>query len=213
VEDFAAFARRNDITLSIAHTNANFDDVMRAFDLGFRHVTHFYSLTPTVVREKGFRIAGVIEAAYYLDDIDVEIIADGCHLPDALLKLIRKIKGTAHVALITDAMRAAGQDVTESFLGSAEDPNPVVIEDGVAKLLSREAFAGSIATADRLLRTMVQSGTPLCDAVRMLTENPVRMMGIKERIGALREGYAADLCLFDENIEIKAVFKNGRKVV
>ena len=148
-----------------------------------------------------------------MDGMDVEIIADGCHLPPSLLKLILKVKGVKHVALVTDSMRAAGQDVQESFLGSAEDPLPVVIEDGVAKLLSREAFGGSIATTDRLIRTMRGIGVSLCDAVAMVTENPVRMLGIEKKIGRIAEGYAADLCVFDENIKIAAVVKSGRQVI
>lgn len=211
--EFASFAKERGIALSIAHSNADFDTVVGAFSLGYKHATHFYSGMSSVSRHKGFRVAGVVEAGYYLEDMDVEIIADGCHLPPSLLKLILKSKGVAHVSLITDAMRAAGQDVTESYLGSSEDPLPVVIEDGVAKLLSREAFGGSIATTDRLLRTMLGIGVPLCDAVTMLTENPVRMLGIGEKIGRIARGYKADLCLFDEDVQIKAVIKGGRQVV
>lgn len=212
VEDFAKYASEKGIVLSIAHSDADFDTVVQAYDLGFRHVTHLYSGMSTVSRKKGFRIAGVVEAAYYLDGMDVELIADGCHLPNSLLKLAVKSKGVKHVALITDAIRAAGENVTESYLGDESDPTPVVIEDGVAKLLSREAFGGSIATTDRLLKTILGAGVSLCDGVKMLTENPVRMMGIKEKIGKIEQGYAADLCVFDENIEISAVFKQGEIV-
>lgn len=211
--EFAAFAKERGFAISIAHSNADFDTVEAAFAMGYTHVTHFYSGVSSVSRQKGFRVAGIVEAGYYLDGMDVEIIADGCHLPPSLLKLILKTKGVEHVALVTDSMRAAGQDVQESFLGSAEDPLPVVIEDGVAKLLSREAFGGSIATADRLIRTMRGIGVPLCDAVAMMTENPVRMLGIKKKIGRIAVGYAADLCVFDENVEIAAVVKSGRRVV
>lgn len=212
-EEFAAFAQANGITLSIAHSNADFDTVLGAMAQGYRHATHLYSGMSSVTRHNGFRVAGVVEAAYYADDMDVEIIADGCHLPPSLLKLIVKSKGINHVALITDAMRAAGQNVTESYLGSKEDPTPVIIEDGVAKLPSRDAFGGSIATTDRLVRTMLSCGIELAQAVRMVTRTPVRMMGIKQKIGELRQGYRADLCVFDENINIKAVFKDGLQVV
>jgi N-acetylglucosamine-6-phosphate deacetylase len=211
--EFAAFAKERGIMLSIAHSNADFDTVEGAFAQGYTHATHFYSGPSSVTRCHGFRVAGVVEAGYYLEDMDVEIIADGCHLTPSLLKLILKVKGVEHVALITDAMRAAGQDVQESYLGSAEDPLPVVIEDGVAKLLSREAFGGSVATTDRLIRTMRGIGVSLCDAVAMVTQNPVRMLGIKDNIGQIAVGYRADLCVFDEDIRISAVIKNGRRVV
>ena len=213
VERFADFAHKNGITLSIAHTNASFEQVLYAYDIGFRHITHFYSCTSTVWREKGFRVAGVIEAAYYLDDMNVELIADGKHLPNSLLKLITKLKKTENINLCTDSIRAAGQDVTESFLGTAEDPTPVIIEDGVAKLPSREAFGGSIATTDRLVRTMMGVGVSLTDAVKMVTVNPLRMMNVGANKGELKTGYDADICLFDDDINVKQVFIGGKKMI
>jgi N-acetylglucosamine-6-phosphate deacetylase len=207
--EFAKYMAQNGVTVSIAHTDATFEQTVNAFEGGFKHITHFYSCTSTVKREKGFRIAGVIEAGYYLNDMNVEIIADGCHLPQSLLKLIVKVKGTDRVMLVTDAMRAAGQDVKESYLGAKSDPMPVVIEDGVAKLLSREAFGGSIATADRLVRTMLGVGVSMSDAIKMITVNPVKMMNVNKKIGKIEKGYIADLCLFDENVNVKKVFKRG----
>ena len=159
--EFADYAVKNGITLSIAHSDADFDTVLKAYDWGYRHITHLYSCTSSIVRRNGFRVAGVLEAAYYIDGMNVEIIADGCHLPTSLLKYVAKFKDTSRIALITDAMRAAGENTERSFLGSADDPLPVIIEDGVAKLTDRSAFGGSIATADRLIKTMVGAGIPL----------------------------------------------------
>ena len=212
-KEFADFANKNGITLSIGHSDADFDTVVKAFDWGFRHITHFYSGCSSVVRREGFRVAGVVEAGYYLDDMNVEIIADGCHLPPSLLKLIVKTKGADHVALITDSMRAAGQTSGESYLGSKEEPMPVVIEKGVAMLLTRDAFGGSIATSDRLIRTMLSCGVSLPDAVKMATISPLKMMNQKVKKGLIKEGYDADICVFDDNINIKHVFVNGIKRV
>jgi len=145
--------------------------------------------------------------------MNVEIIADGCHLPPSLLKLIVKTKGVDHVALITDSMRAAGQTSGESYLGSKEEPMPVVIEKGVAMLLTHNAFGGSIATSDRLIRTMISSGISLSDAVKMATVNPLKMMNLNVKKGIIKEGYDADICVFDDNINIKHVFVNGIKQV
>ena len=110
-------------------------------------------------------------------------------------------------------MRAAGEKVSESFLGSCDDPLPVIIEDGVAKLTDRSAFAGSIATADRLLRNMLKIGTPVCEAVAMITSNPLRMMKLDVKKGLLRQGYDADICVFDKDVNIKRVICNGEIVV
>lgn len=213
VEGFAKFAEKNDITLSIAHSNADFETVLRAYEMGFRHVTHLYSCTSSIVRHNGFRTAGVLEAAYYLDDMNVEIIADGCHLPQSLLAYVYKFKKKNTIALITDGMRAAGQETEFSFLGSRDDPLPVLIEDGVAKLTDRSAFGGSIATGDRLIRTMMQSGVPLVDAVMMLTINPIRMMGLSVQKGLLEDGYDADICIFDKDVRIKEVLCNGMPII
>ncbi len=209
---FAEFAKSEGITLSIAHSNADFETVVRAYDMGFHHVTHLYSCISTVTRKNGFRTAGVLEAAYYLDGMNVEIIADGCHLPPSLLAYAVKFKGAERIALITDAMRAAGQNVSESYLGSREDPLPVIIEDGVAKLTDRSAFGGSIATADRLVRNMIACGVPLAEAVRMMTSTPLKMMGLDVKKGALKKGYDADLCVFDSNIDVKKVLCGGKLV-
>ena len=211
-ERFAAFAKEQGIALSIAHSDADLETVQRAYDWGFHHVTHLYSGMSSITRRGGFRVPGVLEAAYYMDGMNVEVIADGCHLPHSLLAMVARFKKQGTVALITDAMRAAGQDVTHSFLGSAEDPLPVIVEDGVAKLEDRTAFAGSVATADRLVRNMVQSGVPLLEAVRMMTVYPLRMMGLSLPKGELKPGCDADICIFDEEIRIKRVLCGGEIV-
>ena len=212
-ESFAEFANKNGIALSIAHSNADADTVRRAYGWGFRHITHLYSCMSTITRKGGFRSAGVLEAAFLLDGMNVEIIADGCHLPHDLLTYVAKFKKNQNIALITDAMRAAGQDVSESFLGSVTDPLPVIIEDGVAKLTDRSAFGGSIATADRLVRNMLACGVSLPEAIAMITVNPLQMMGLALKKGELRQGYDADICVFDKDINIKTVICNGEIVV
>jgi len=211
-EEFAKYATENGVVLSIAHSNADFETTLKAFDWGFRHVTHLYSCVSTITRRNGFRVPGILEAAYFLDDMDVEIIADGCHLPHSLLAYVAKFKQKGRISLITDAMRAAGQDVERSYLGSADDALPVIIEDGVAKLEDRTAFGGSIATADRLIRNMVQSGVSLCDAVEMMTVNPIKQMKLDVKKGVILPGYDADICVFDGDINVNTVICNGERI-
>jgi N-acetylglucosamine-6-phosphate deacetylase len=166
---FGDYMRTHGVLPAIAHTDALYDDVLEAFEKGYRHVTHLYSCMNGVVRRNAFRYAGLIESAYLMEEMTVEIIADGIHLPPPLLKLVYKIKGPDKVALITDAMRAAGMPPGESILGSLTNGLKVIVEDGVAKLPDRSSFAGSVATADRLVRNMVTlADVPLCDAVRMM---------------------------------------------
>jgi N-acetylglucosamine-6-phosphate deacetylase len=109
----------------------------------------------TIRRVGGYRMLGVIETARLYPEFTVEVIADGHHLPASLLRAIFRDMGTARIALVTDAMRGAGMPEGESILGSLKNGKPCAIEDGVAKLPDRSAFAGSVATADRLVRNMV----------------------------------------------------------
>jgi N-acetylglucosamine-6-phosphate deacetylase len=202
--------RKLGIFPSIGHSSAYYEEVLAAFDNGFRTVTHLYSGMSAIRREKGLRRLGVIETALLLDGMMVEVIADGVHLPPELLRLILKTKGSSQVILVTDAMRAAGQQTDRSILGSLRNGQPVVIEDDVAKLPDRTALAGSIATADRLVRVMVRkAGVPLADAVRMITLNPAKAIGMEHDIGSLEDGHKADLVFFDDDINITRVIIGG----
>ncbi|MGZ3927610.1 MAG: amidohydrolase family protein, partial [Mucilaginibacter sp.] len=142
-----------------------------------------------------------------------EVIADGVHLPEPLLKLIYKIKGVRRTALITDAMRAAGMPPGESMLGSLKNGIKVIVEDGVAKMPDRNSFAGSVATFDRLVRNMIKlAEVPLIEAVQMASETPARIMGISNKKGSLEIGKDADVVIFDENINIDTTIINGKIV-
>jgi len=198
---------------SIGHTNADYAAVAQAFRHGFTHFTHLYSAMSTITRKGGFRITGAVESAYILEEATVEAIADGCHLPLELLAYICRAKGPDRVCLTGDSMRCAGTDAGNSILGPLQDGLPVVIEDGVAKLPDRSAFAGSIAMADRLLRTARNAGIPLHEAVRMMTLTPARIMGLDDEIGSIAVGKRADLVVFDEDIEIKSVMKSGNEAL
>lgn len=209
--DFAAELKRRGIIASIGHTNATFTQCDAAFQAGATHMTHFYSCMSTITRRNAFRYAGTIEYGYYQDGITLEIIADGIHVPKDLLLLLLKIKGAERISLVTDSMRAAGMPEGKSILGGLADGQEVIVEDGVAKLPDRSAFAGSVATTDRLIRTMVsQAGCSIPDVVRMMTENPARVMGIAASKGSIQPGKDADIVIFDENINVKRTIIGGK---
>lgn len=191
------------VKASIGHSSAEYDVVQKVFDKGCRLITHLYSCTSTITRHKGFRHLGIIESAYLLDDMYVEAIGDGCHLPPELMRLIVKLKGTNRVCMITDAIRHAGMENCDSALGGTESV-PYVIEDGVAKLADRSAFAGSIATTMRLVKCAVDTGIPLAEAVRMLTETPAKLMGL-QRKGCIAKGFDAQFTAFDKGFHIVAI--------
>jgi len=212
VEDFCQCILKAKIVPSVGHSDAVYSQVKKTYDAGCRSFTHLYSGMSTITREKGFRRLGVIESAYLLEDVQAEIIADGKHLPPELLQLIVKQLGADHIALVTDAMRGAGMPDGESLLGRKDEAMPCLIEDGVAKLLDKSAFAGSVATADRLVRTMVkEANVSLCDAVKMMTVNPAKLLNFREK-GKLAENFDADILFFDENINIKKIFVKGEEM-
>ncbi len=210
--------RGRGILPSIGHSDAEYEHVQEAFENGYSHVTHLYSAMSGVHRRNAYRYLGVIESALLLDDITVEIIADGCHLPPALIQLIYKIKGPTKTALVTDSIRSAGQTIGESIVGSLKNGQKVIIEDGVAKLPDRTAFAGSVATTDRLVKTVVkQAKIPLLDAVRMMTATPAKIMRFDCK-GSLVQGMDADIVIFDDDITVektivmgKVIYENNKK--
>jgi N-acetylglucosamine-6-phosphate deacetylase len=210
---FGKYITSKGILAAVAHTDAIYEQVVEAFENGYTLITHLYSAMSGVTRRNAFRYAGVIESAFLLDGMDVEIIADGVHLPAPLLKLVYKIKGADRIALITDAMRAAGMPEGESVLGNRKNGLKVIVEDGVAKLPDRTSFAGSVATADRLVRTMVKmADVPVADAVRMITSTPARIMNVADKKGSLVAGKDADIVLFDADINIKMTMIKGKVV-
>lgn len=209
---FGKRLRQKGIIAAVAHTDAIYEEVLEAFESGYSLATHLYSAMSGVTRKNAFRFAGTIESAFLLD-MDVEIIADGVHLPAPLLKLIYKIKGADKTALITDAMRAAGMPEGESVLGPLKTGLKVIVEDGVAKLPDRTSFAGSVSTADRLVRTMIRiADISLLEAVKMITLTPARMMNVENRKGSLVAGKDADILIFDENITIEKTIIGGHVV-
>ena len=200
------------ILAAIAHSDAEYEQVQEAFESGYTHITHLYSAMSGVHRRNAYRYLGVIESAFLMDEMSVEIIADGCHLPPALIQLVYKIKGPAKTALISDSLRGAGMPEGESISGSLENGQRIIIEDGVAKLPDRSAFAGSVVTTDRLVRTVVnQAKIPLLDAVRMMSATPAQIMGFDKK-GSLSQGMDADILIFDDDINIRSVIVMGRLI-
>ena len=211
--EFAKELSQRGIIASAGHTDATFEQCDAAYKSGSSLITHFYSCISTIIRKNAYRIAGVMEYGYYQDGMSVEIIADGHHVPSSLLHLIVKIKGVDKVVLVTDSMRGAGMPEGPSILGGLADGQECFIENGVAKLMDRSGFAGSVCTTDRLVRTMITiGGCTLEQAVRMASLNPARVMGVADKKGSLEVGKDADIVIFGDNIEVFATIVSGRKV-
>ncbi len=212
--EMAADLWKRGVQLSIGHSDALYEEAVRAYENGFTSITHFYSCTSTVRRINAYRHAGIVEAGYQLDDLYVEVIADGRHLPASLLKLIYKIKGADRICLVTDAVSPAGLAEVPDKLYSRTCGTDVIVEDAVAKLPDRSAFAGSVATADRLVRTMHQlADVPMREAVKMMSATPAKCIGVFDRKGSIAEGKDGDIVLFDDQVSVSAVIVRGERVV
>lgn len=195
------------IISSAGHTDAKYQDMVLAINNGLNLVTHLYSCTSTVTRNKGYRSLGVIETAFLRDELYVEIIADGKHMPPELINMIIKIKGADKVALVTDSMSIVGTNAVEGIGNGTE----YIVEDGVCKLKDRSAFCGSVATADRLVRVLYKDcGQTLIDSVKMMTKVPNEILKLNK--GEIVVGKDADLVVFDDNINVSDVFVLGKKI-
>lgn len=204
---FCKYLTSNGILASAGHTDAVYADMDKAIENGCNLITHLYSCTSTVTRSGGFRSLGVIESAYLRDELICEIIADGKHLPPELIKMIIKIKGEDKVIPVTDSLALAGTKEKSGTMGGTD----YIIEDGVCKLCDRSAFAGSIATADVLLRVLTKEcDIPVERAVRMMTENPAKLLNVKK--GSFDADFDADIVVFDGDINIKKVIAMGKEV-
>ena len=207
VSQFGQFLRNNKVIAGIAHTSCGYSETVAACDSGFSHVTHFYNAMLGFHKQGEYKIEGLVESTYLIDDLTVEVIADGIHVPTTLLRLVHKLKGVEKTCLVTDALRFA-----ECTVDNIDDNN-YIVEDDVCKLADRSALAGSVATMDKLIKTCVKkAGIPLEDAIRMASETPARILGILENKGQIDIGKDADFLLINDDIEIKGVWSMGRQI-
>ncbi len=211
--EFGKECARLGIIACPAHTGATFEIIERAKDNGYSLMTHLYSGMKGVFRKNAYRTAGAVEAGLYFDELYVEIIADGKHLPKELLKFIYKCKGSDKICLITDGTRASGYpDGKESFTGSVKNGAKCIVENGVAFLPDKQSFAGSVATTDRLVRVMVkQAEIPLTEVSKMASKTPAKVLGLSDR-GEIKQGLKADFVIMDKDLSVQNVIHNGNVV-
>lgn len=203
--EFAQYTRSKGIMTAITHTEAEYGDIKAAYAAGFTHAAHFYNAMPGFHKRREYKYEGTVESVYLMDNMTVEVIADGRHLPSTIIRLVYKIKGVEHTCLVTDALAYA----------ACENPNVdprFVIEDGVCKLADHSSLAGSLATMDKLVQTVVKAGIPFSDAVRMASETPAKLIGVDDRKGSLQKGKDADILIFDRNLNLRAVWSMGNLV-
>jgi N-acetylglucosamine-6-phosphate deacetylase len=191
------------VVAAVGHTEADYARTRAAFDAGATVLTHAYNGMPGI----GHRAPGPVVAAFDDDRVCLEIINDGHHV-DARVVALTFANAQGRVALITDAMAAAGAGDGDFRLGG----QVVTVTDGVARLTGTGTLAGSTITLDVALRGAVQAGIPEPVAVAAATSVPAAALGLGHRLGRVSVGYAADLVLLDAAWQVVTVFADGAQL-
>lgn len=205
--EFIEACSKHGVLTALSCTHATYASVVAAHKAGLSHAAHFYNAMPVVYKEHEFKVPGTVESVYALQDMTVEVIADGKHLPPVMLRVVYKVKGVEKTALITDSLAYAASS------GEVTCEPHIILEDGVCKTADHKSLAGSIATMDTLIRTCVlKAKIPLEDTCRMASETPAKIMGVFDRKGSIEDGKDADIMMFDNDINLTYVMQMGNVV-
>ncbi len=195
---------KNEVSVSLAHTNADYAAAKKAFDAGANHAVHLYNAMPAF----SHREPGVVGAVADSRHVMAEIICDGVHIHPAVVRATFQMLGEERMILISDSMRAAGMPDGEYTLGGLD----VKVRGNRATLVSDGALAGSVTPLPDCVRTVVKEmKIPLETAVACATINPAKSLGIDDEYGSIEQGKKANLVLWDEDLNLKMVIKDGKE--
>jgi len=196
----AELARRG-FVLSIGHSEASFEECEAAVRHGVHHVTHF----PNALAPLHHRKPGVVGWAMLKDSVTVDMIADGVHVDWTMIELMRKVKGGDRIALISDAIGAAGLgDGEYQIWGETIRVVKGRTENAAGNL------AGSVITLREAARNLLHLDFPLTEVMRMVSLVPARVIGLDHELGSIEKGKFADLICFDEQLSIRFVMVGGK---
>jgi len=200
--------RKADIVAALGHSHGIARTITPGIDAGVTHAVHDFCNMSTLRRDNLKRVAGAVETVLYDDRVTTELIGDGWHVGDTLMKLAVKVKGPQRVAFVTDAMMAAGMGPGRYMLGEVE----AVVEDGIARLPDNTAYASSVTTLDVCVRNGIgRMGLSIDDAVRMATLTPAGIISVEDRKGSLEPGKDADIVIMDKNAKVLKTFVRGKQ--
>ena len=190
-------------TVSIAHTDADYDAARRGIEAGVTHLTHLYNAMPAIHHRK----PGTIAAAAEAEAVSAELISDGQHVHPASVRLAFRIFGASRMVLISDSLRCCGMPDGEYELGGQQ----VFLNGGVARLADG-TIAGSATNLYECMQRAVSFGISREDAIRAATYNPARQIGVLTEVGSIENGKCADFVVCDAELNRKAVWLRGRKL-
>ncbi|WP_405979475.1 N-acetylglucosamine-6-phosphate deacetylase [Streptomyces sp. NBC_00158] len=194
------------VIAAIGHTDSTYDQTRQAIDAGATVATHLYNAMPGLEHRAPGPIAALLED----ERVTVELINDGTHLHPAMLELAFHHAGAHRVALITDAMDAAGFGDGTYHLGPLE----VEVKDGVARLVEGGSIAGSTLTLDTAFkRSVTVDRLPVESVVQAISANPAKLLGLYDEVGSLEPGKYADLVVLDAAFDVKGVMRRGEWIV
>ena len=193
-------ARQAGLVVSIGHTDANYEQALAAINAGATHAAHVFN----AMRPFSHRGTGVIGAVLTSPKVSAELIADKIHVDEAAMRMLVDLKTPERVILVSDGTSATGMPDGKYQLGRLE----VKVSGGVCRNAEGK-LAGSTLTLDRALQNIVALGVPLASAVRMVTANPARQIGLGSRKGILAVGADADLVFLDDKLEVSGVMTRG----
>ena len=197
------------ISISGGHSDAWDEEAQEGFARGMRSVTHTFNCMSSARRRGIYRVGGLLEFALSELQISCELIADGHHVSETLMKMLYRAKGPSGICLVTDATAGAGLPNGSQFALFGRD---CLVEDGVCLLSDRTALGGSASRMIDLVRIMViKVNVPLREAVVMATENPARAVGL-ERKGRLEVGADADLVVLSPELGVVRTFSGGEQI-
>jgi N-acetylglucosamine-6-phosphate deacetylase len=211
VEAVKAFSSRN-VIVSIGHSNAPYDVVVKAYDVGLKHTTHLYNALGVSFKRGPYRIPGALESVLVLDGIMAEIIADGRHVHPILIRLALKTKGFGRLCLVTDAMRAAGMPDGTYKLGSNIYGSEVVVKDGISYTRDMNSFASTTISMIDAVRFMRSIGYPMKQVLLMASSIPAKLLGVSNRKGFIESGFDGDLVVLDRKLRVLLTIVRGRVV-
>src|SRR3972149_1062971 len=198
------------VIVAAGHSMAKEQDILAAMQAGLRHVTHLFSAMSTTVREGPWRKPGLLETALVNSGLTVEMIADNRHLPPTLMKLAYKAIGPDRLMAVSDALSGAGLPEGAHFrMGSME----YEVADGGGEKFDRRAFAGSTTLLNQMIPVLTDVvGIPLWEAIRMVSLNPARLLGMDAHKGSIEAGKDADLAIFNPDFSAWRVMIAGQWV-